>query len=130
MTYQELKIEKETRFNNLVKESKMFFAFSNEQFAENKCELEPGDKYVSIGAGGYMPKSKVEFYLNGSKEINKWFNKAVKEHKEKHILYELSNHECWYAGSVEGSLPALSNYSRKTVQAVFNKYYSQYIADL
>lgn len=65
-----LKKEKDKRFNDLINECQMFFAFSDEQFAKNKTPLQEGEKYVALGAGAYMPKSNVDKWHNGSKKIN------------------------------------------------------------
>lgn len=56
--FQTLKEEKQKRINQAVAESKMFFAFSDEQFEENKTPLKEGEKYARIGAGGFMPRGQ------------------------------------------------------------------------
>lgn len=132
MNTQELKNESQKRVNNLLDECKVFFAFSNQQFTENKTELKEGEKYVPIGAGGYMPKSYVDTYLQGMKDIKAWEKKERKEQKEsekeKHILSELNNYECFYIGDIEDALPTLTQfYKRDYIQAVFNKYYDSVI---
>ena len=81
MNIQEIKKEKQKKFDELLKNCRCFFAFSNEQFEKNKTPLTEGEKYVSIGAGGFMPKSEVDNYLNGAKEIKKWYTAARKESK-------------------------------------------------
>lgn len=119
---QELKKEKENKVSELIKETGMFFAFSNEQFNENKTPLQNGEKYVSLGAGCYLPKSKVESYLNGSKEIDKWFKYEVKQNKlrKEHIIYELSNHEAWYTMDITDTLRALGkDFTEDEVKKVF-----------
>lgn len=119
---QELKKEKENKVSELIKETGMFFAFSNEQFNENKTPLQDGEKYVSLGAGCYLPKSKVNAYLNGSKEIDKWFKSEVKQNKlrKEHIIYELSNHEAWYTMEIEDTLTALGeDFTEDEVKKVF-----------
>lgn len=122
MTIEEIKKEAQNKFSALFEECGVFFAFSNEQFEENKTPLQEGEKYVSMGAGGYMPKSKVEDYLNGSAEITKWEKSEIKKEKdgvEKHILHELYNHECFYVNSIEDVL--WLPYPRKKIMDVFNK---------
>ena len=128
MKYLEIRTEKENRINTLISTCKMFFAFSKEQFNENKTELQPEEKYVSLGAGGYMPKSQVENWIYGMGEINIWEKAAIKAAKQQteQILYELSNHECFYTGDITDSLPALSNYTRQQVQKVYNENRKQY----
>jgi hypothetical protein len=102
----------------------VFFAFSNEQFTANKTPLKDGEKYVSIGSGGYMPKGNVDSYINGIKEINKAFKNDLKQSKElrrQHIAYELANYEAYYTGDIEDTLEALGKgYTAKEVWSVFN----------
>ena len=63
----------------------MFFAFSNQQFDENKTELKDGDKYLSLGAGCYLPKSNYQIYVEGIKKINSEYKKEIS--KSKKLLY-------------------------------------------
>jgi len=76
---QELKAKHQTDYSNCMNSFGVFWAFSNEQFAEGKTPLEEGDKYVSIGAGGYMPKSKVDNMLLALKAIDKKYRQDIKE---------------------------------------------------
>jgi hypothetical protein len=123
MTIQEIKKEKQRKYDQLLTDCKVFFAFSDEQFHKNKTPLAEGDKYVSIGAGGYVPKSMVQALSDGMKAINKEYKAAIKNHKQRdaNILYELRNHEAFYTNDIEETLEALgSDYSRSEVMAVFN----------
>ncbi len=131
-TLQDLKKEREERYNTLIKESLMFFAFSNEQFAANKTPLQEGEKYVSIGAGGYMPKGKVDFYLNGSKEIREWYKAAIKANKvrRQEIAYELANHESYYTGDITSAFEALGEgYTLGEVLDVYNEERKNHLND-
>jgi hypothetical protein len=124
LTINEIKDQKEQKVTELIKASSMFFAFSNEQFQENKTPLQEGEKYVHIGAGAYMPKSKVPVYLEGIKDIDKWYKKAVKDNKARkaNIIYELGNYECWYTYDLQPAIDALgSDYTREEIQKVFNE---------
>lgn len=121
-TITEIKTEKENKVTELIKATSMFFAFSNKQFEENKTPLAAGEKYVSIGAGAYIPKSKVDDYLAGGEDIEKWFKAAIKSNKahKKHIEYELSNHEAYYTNDIDDTLSALGDdYTYSEVLAVF-----------
>jgi hypothetical protein len=60
----------------------MFFAFSTEQFNESKTPIKEGEKYLSLGAGAYMPESSAKRWISGSKEINNWYKSEVKKLKE------------------------------------------------
>lgn len=123
-TINDIKAEQSKKVDELLKNCGVFFAFSNKQFKENKTPLEEGEKYVSIGAGGYMPVNNIDAWSLGWKEINSWFKaetKNVKTRRE-HIAYELSNHEAYYTGSIEDTLSALgAGYTAKEVWAVYNK---------
>lgn len=122
--YAQVKAEKEKRFDAIMKESKMFFAFSNQQFEEgkNNCPLEPGDEYVTTYAGGIIPKSKVEQWEKDTDELNDWFTKTIQENnlKDQHILYELDNHEAFYTYSISDTKRILP-YTDEEIWAVFNK---------
>lgn len=122
MNIAEIKKQKEKKTHDFMTECKIFFAFSNEQFEKNKIPLDEGDKYVSIGAGGYMPKSLVKKFDEGLKAINKEYKDAVKEHKlrKENILYELKNREAFYTGEIEETLEALgSDYTAEEVMEVY-----------
>lgn len=122
---QDLKIQKESKFSQLILDCKMFFAFSNEQFNASKTELKEGEKYVSIGAGAYLPKSYVTAWIEGSENITKWYNLEVKKSKndEAEILYELRNYEAFYTYDIEDAFEVLKDrYTLAQVWAIFNKY--------
>lgn len=120
----DIKIEQSAKVDELMKKCLVFWAFSNQQFTENKTELQPGEKYVSIGAGGYMPKGQVNNWNEGWKNINTWYKAAIKDNKARkiNIAYELNNHEAYYTNDIQDTLDTLgSDYTRNEVQAVFNK---------
>lgn len=122
-TYQEIRKQSEDKLSDLIRECGVFFAFSNSQFAESKTPLKEGDKYVSIGHGGYMPKSNVKMFMDGQDEIEAWEKqeiKAAKQLKEDHITFELNNHECLYTGDISDALVVLP-YPKKDVSKVYNK---------
>lgn len=126
MTLQEIKKEREARQSALFERCRLFWAFSNEQFAENKTPLKEGEKYVSIGMGGYLPKSEVDNFTSGMKELSKWYNQTIKAEKlrRQEIIYELSNHEAWYTGDIEDTLNALGpDYTLEEVRTVYNEEY-------
>ena len=121
----EVKKERETKQSELSEQCGVFFAFSNEQFAENKTPLEEGEKYVSMGMGGYLPRGKVAAFNAGWKELAKWYKKEVADNKDlrrKEIIYELGNHEAWYTGDIKDTMGALGpGYTAKEVWKVFNE---------
>lgn len=123
-TIPEIKKEQENKMTGIIKDCGVFFAFSNQQFDENKTPLIEGDKYVSMGAGGYLPKSQVENYLSSMKGLDKWYKAEIKANKARkaHILYELNNHEAYYTGSIETTLECLgTDYTEAEVLAVYRE---------
>jgi len=124
-TIAEIKKVRDQKYNDLLTACRVFFAFSDEQFHANKTPLKEGEKYVSMGAGGYFPKSEFDNYINGSKEIKKWFSKAVKDCKgarRANIVYELGNYECFYTGDIDEAVDALGKeYTREEVLKVYRE---------
>ena len=124
-TIHELKKEQDAQLETLFKECGLFWAFSVEQFQENKTPLKEGEKYVSIGAGGYLPKGNAGKLAEGMERIRKEFNAAVKANKGQRrelITYELRNHEAHYTGDISDTLEALGEgYTVKEVRKVYNE---------
>lgn len=124
-TLSQIKREREESMNELFKDCGVFWAFSNEQFNENKTPLKEGEKYTSMGAGGYLPKINVDRLLKGSEEIEKIFKAEISERKSlrrDHIVYELGNHESYYTGSIEDALEALGDdYTKAEVAKVYHE---------
>lgn len=133
MNLHEIKKEREVRQSAMFERCRLFFAFSTEQFNENKTPLKEGEKYVHIGAGGYMPNSEVKNFLDGTKEIKKWYKDTVKANKlrRENIIYELGNHEAWYTGEIEPTLSALGeDYTEAEVKQIYNEEYEKQTADI
>jgi hypothetical protein len=119
-----IKKDREDQISALINSTGMFFAFSTEQFNENKTPLKEGEKYVSIGMGAYIPKGNVDSYISGIEAIGKAYRAAVKNNKlrYKEIAYELNNHEAYYTGDITDTLEALgSDYTHDEVMIVFYK---------
>ena len=125
---QEIKKQSSEDTNKFMDECGVFWAFSNQQFLENKTVLKEGEKYISIGAGGYMPKGNAKKLTEGLNSIAINFKKSVAENKQReaHILYELNNHEAFYTCEIDETLDVLgSDYTSSEVQAVYKKYKSK-----
>jgi len=125
MKYQQIREQKQTDTNNLFTSLGVFWAFSNKQFDENKTPLQEGEKYVDIGGGGFIPKHNVDALIEGMKTIDKTFKQATKDAKmrEKHILYELNNHECFYTGDITDAVEVLGeDYTEQEVRNVYKHY--------
>lgn len=128
----EIKIEQEKRHTQLFNDCGLFWAFSDEQFNENKTTLQDGEKYVAIGSGGYMPKHNVEKFKQGMKDIAKWRKMEIKSNKLEYqqIAYELSNHECYYTGDISDVVGLFSGvYTVKQIQDVYNKERGKHLND-
>jgi len=122
-TVNEIKAEKQKAIDGLITSVGMFFAFSNEQFENSKTPLTEGDKYVSFGAGGYLPKSRVKEFLAGMEATEAIYKDAIKSNKQRRALIadELSNYECYYTGDISDALNALGEgYTREEVIQVYN----------
>lgn len=122
MNIHEIKDEKEKKFSQLSKDVGLFWAFSNQQFEENRTPLKEGEKYISIGGGGYMPKGNYEAFEKGYEDIEAWYKQAVKDNKQRKALisYELANHECYYTGDIQSALDVLGeDYTREEVLEVY-----------
>lgn len=122
MTIQEIKDQKQRAIDQLIDECGMFFAFTNEQFEKNKTPIADGDKYTACGGGAYMPKSKVQAWMKGSKAIERNYKAAIKIHKQRkeNILFELRNREAFYTCDIQETLEVLgSDYTYDEVMAVF-----------
>jgi len=134
MKVQQLDKLQQDKLSELFKKCGLFFAFSNQQFEEQKKELEPGDEYINAGSGAILPKSKVKEYIDGMKEINRWYKAAIKDggaglRREK-ILYELNNHEAFYVYDIEDTMMALGEgYSHEEVWKVFHENYEAAMAN-
>lgn len=125
MNYQEIRKAKENATNKLFEECKVFWAFSKEQFEENKTPLKEGEKYVDIGAGGFMPRGNYDTLIKGMKTIDKDFKEKMKDVKirEEHILYELNNHEAFYTMDTQSTKDALGDdYTIEEIIEVYNKF--------
>lgn len=128
----QIKKEQEDKMSELLKQCGVFFAFSNSQFQENKTPLEEGEKYVSIGSGGYAPKSKVLDFHNGLDDINNWYKSEIKANKARKALieYELANHEAYYTGDISDTLSSLgSDYTYTEVRDVYRRNLSLHFND-
>lgn len=131
MTYAELKATRQKKYDELFEAVHLFWAFSNEQFAEGKKKhpVDEGFKYVSIGMGGYFPGQYKQQYIDGMDAIHAWEKQARKEMRETEkqtedaILYELNNHECFYTGEIDEVVELFEGiYTREQIRKVYRKW--------
>lgn len=104
MTYREVQQWEQTTAEDLFKSCHVFWAFSDNQFREgaDKNPLTKGEKYISIGAGGYMPKHHYQTLIDRMASIKEQRMIRMRQVKaEQAIAYELSNHECEVTHNLE-----------------------------
>ena len=128
---QQLNAQREQKQSKLMQEVRLFWAFSNDQLREGiqKIQLQEGEKLVSIGAGGYLPKGNVDTFINGMEAITKEYKAAIKSNKlrVKLIAYQLANHECYYTGDIEPALYSLGDeFTRDEVITVYRANFKQW----
>jgi hypothetical protein len=125
VSYQELKNLQEEKMSALIKECRVFFAFSEKQFEESKTPLQEGEEYKSLRSGGYIPANSVPAWIEGLKRNNQWFDEQLKENnlEEEEILYELYNHECFYTGDPEAVFDMFEGrYTQDQIWVVYYKH--------
>jgi len=128
MKYTELKQQRQQKYEDMTTLCGVFFAFSDKQLKEGmkKYPLSKGDKYVSMGAGGFIKKNQVEAYFELMKSIDSWFKKEHKNiKKEEAILYELNNYECFHSGDTSTAYDVLKEQgiTKEEVQEVYRANY-------
>lgn len=104
----------------------LFWAFNDDQFNENKTPLKEGEKYVSIGAGGYLPKSNIDKLLKGWDDVEKWRKKQIKLLKDapRAILYEINNFEAFFSGDLSPVFEIFEGvYSKELIKEVYKNNY-------
>jgi len=121
----------EYRQNKLFAKNKVFFAFSNDQFKEGikKHNLPKETKIVNMGGGMICPKENAKEVNTQLKLIYKEsIVEDMKQGKQRVILRELQNHECFYTGDPTDCVEKLSDYpiTKDEIHDLYRKNYSQY----
>jgi hypothetical protein len=114
---------KDKVIGELLESNGVFFAFSQDQLSKGRKE---GVEYVSGGGGMIIPEAnKVKFETELSEATKKIID-YDKEHntKEKIIIRELYNYECFYTGDVSDAIDALDGYGF-TKQEIYETYYKE-----
>lgn len=128
MNFKEAKKEYEKKYHEKFNKTGVFWAFSNQQFEENKTHKEaPDSEYISVGCGGYIHKSNREKLDNFFKvilpELRKEFVNNI--NIDDLIDYELSNHECYYTGEWYEIIDLIKDYEpnikAEDIKKVFDK---------
>lgn len=125
MDIYQVKAKLEKANSDLIKDCGVFFAFSDKQFAENKTPLAEGEKYTSMGMGGYLPSKNVDRYIAGMEANLQAFEQDIAENnlREAYINYELGNHEAWYTGDITSTKEVMiGTYTDEELWGVYRKY--------
>lgn len=108
MNYTELKRKHAEEMNNF---EGIFYAFNNEQFKKgiDKVGATQDNKVVSLGAGGYILKSKLAAFKEMFKRHEQEMKKLRQDRKKllDSLVYELNNHDYSYTGETTDALEAL-----------------------
>lgn len=109
----EIKEEFDNRKNEELSKTGIFYAFSNEQFDENKTHKDaPDNEYMRIFGGAFIHKSNKEklddYFKNILPQLEKDFTNKIKI--DDLIEYELGNHECYYTGEWFEIVPLIASY--------------------
>jgi hypothetical protein len=123
MNLQELKAEFEKRSKEIMTNNRVFFAFSNRQFDENKTELMEGEKYVILMNGMYCPKSCALNFKTEFGNLIGWYKEMIRINnlRQAVIRFELSNRESLYTGDIEDTLDALGeDYTEAEVWEIYD----------
>jgi len=105
----------------LFKSSGVIFAFSQQQFDEQKKD---GVKYVLVGAGLICPKANIDELHNGLDSIQAAGVAAdISENGVKAIIHrELANHEAQISCSCSDTIEALADYPSITPEMIRAEY--------
>ncbi len=92
------------KYSKALKDAGVFFAFSDEQFEQNKTHKNAGkEEYLPILYGGCIHKSNIEKFKYLENVLYYEFEKEYKDNTtfDDVIEYELANYECYYTGDIE-----------------------------
>lgn len=120
----QVELEHKQRVDELFKKTGLFFAFSDEQFEKNKTPLlEEGEKYVSFGAGGYLPKHNAKIFWDEMDNITKWRKSETKKYnlRKKEIVKELYSHECFYTADLSDMYDIFPDVNRDLIYKIYIK---------
>lgn len=125
----QIKQESQDKQSELFTLLGVFFAFSNQQFGEQKKD---GVNYTNLGCGMIAPRENVEEIIAGMDAIDKWTGEELRRNvsADKYILDALCNYECFYTGDISDALEDAKNYypdcTYESVRQVYSKYSNDY----
>lgn len=126
-TYQEIKAKQQKDYDNLLTTHKVFWAFNQNQLEEGKAKIGivENKDLTSIGGGGFLPKASADAFMAEMANLSKTHAKELKEAKqakEEAILYELNNHESFYAGNLDPVIEMFEGiYTKEDIIKVYKK---------
>lgn len=115
-----------------TKQFDMFFAFSNEQFAEGLKSIRPlkeGERLVRLAGGGFCTKDGLERYLDWQE---KHYKKIADECDPYEVyVYENNNHESCIAmdGDIEAIRIVASIWDEATARQISPRFHARYPFD-
>lgn len=123
-----LKRKHDNELSELFQKHGVFFAFSKKQYNE---QADPSKKYVSLtGTGGFCPEETAMEFMEelGDLQRKQRDEKLETFGKEKIILYELRNHECFYTGDYSEIYEDMEDYgiTKEEVEKVFFENVAKY----
>lgn len=122
--FEEIKKEYDDTYNKELNKTGVFWAFSNDQFNENKTHKDALDnEYIHVGIGGYIHKSNKEKFDDFKKNIVPKLKKDFisKINMDDLIRFELNNHECYYTGDFSEVIDIVNSYYDMPVDKIYNK---------
>ena len=122
--YEKEKEDYSKRYNEELNKTGIFFAFSNEQFHQNKIPKEAQDnEFISCGMGMFIHKSNKSnldhFFEITEKELKKEL--LSKTTIEEMIQYELINQECYYTEEPFEIIDLIKDYYQETPEEEIKK---------
>lgn len=127
-TFHRIEQEFQDKQSALFKEMRVFFAFSKEQFDEQKQE---GVQYYSMNYGMLISKNNCEAFMEAHAKLveEKRAECKARVSRDEYILYELHNHESFYTGDTSDALNAVrSNFPECTdddIRRVYQNFISK-----
>ncbi len=128
--FSKIKEEYDKTYNEELNKTGIFWAFSNDQFNENKTHKDaPDNEYHSIGYGGYIHKSNIDKYKHFIKDVAPKLKAdfVSKINIDDLIKYELINHECYYTGDYSEVEDIVSSYYDMSKDEIHNKVKNVYM---
>ena len=131
--FKEFQKQFEEKYSEELKNTGIFWAFSNQQFEDNKTHKDaPDNEYLAVFNGGYIHKSNSvkldNFFKNIVPALKKEFTDNIKI--EDLISYELNNHECYYTGDYSKVVDIIRDFYNMSENEIYQKVKNVYDSTL